>query len=205
MSFIIRGSSFGIYSSAPITNASISNPTISNPTMAGETKFTGNVVGVTKAMVGLSNVDNTNDLDKPISNATQLVLDSMTTSYNPEFTGLITCEDIIVNNTAKINTYLHTFIKNDETEYTLGNENPNVTICGSNSDIVNLPTNPLDGLCINISNMSENDLFIRSTKTMYNLFLARDGINEVSLQKNFMYTFIYTENLQGLGNWNFKF
>ena len=91
MSFIIRGSSSGIYSSAPITNASISNPTISNPTIAGETKFTGNVVGVTKAMVGLSNVDNTNDLDKPISNATQLVLDSMTSSYNPEFTGLITC------------------------------------------------------------------------------------------------------------------
>jgi hypothetical protein len=156
-------------------------------------------------MVGLSNVDNTNDLDKPISNATQLVLDTMASSYNAEFTGFINCEDIIVNNKAKINTYLHTFIKNDESEYILGNEHPNITICGSNSDIVNLPTSPLDGLCINISNMSENDLTIRSTKTMYNLFLARDGANEIFLQKNFMYTFIYTENLQGLGNWNFKF
>jgi hypothetical protein len=148
---------------------------------------------------------NTNDLDKPISKATQLVLDTMTTSYNPEFTGIINCEDIIVNNKAKINTYLHTFIKNDEVEYTLENEHPNITICGSNSDIVNLPTTPLDGLCINISNMSENDLTIRSTKTMYNLFLARDGAKEIFLQKNFMYTFIYTENSQGIGNWNFKF
>lgn len=205
MSVIITANTLGLFSSAPITSATINNATINNATIKGTTKFTGDVGGITKAMVGLSNVDNTNDLDKPISKATQLVLDTMTTSYNAEFTGFINCEDIIVNNKAKINTYLHTFIKNDEVEYSLGNEHPNITICGSNSDIVNLPTSPLDGLCINISNMSENDLTIRSTKTMYNLFLARDGSNEIFLQKNFMYTFIYTENLQGLGNWNFKF
>ena len=37
--------------------------------------FTGTVTGITKAMVGLSNVDNTADLAKPISSATQAVLD----------------------------------------------------------------------------------------------------------------------------------
>ena len=200
MSFRVQGGTNGLNLNAPIHNAILS----------GKTTFTGDVLGITQTMVGLSNVDNTNDLDKPISNATQRVLDTLSSSYSPEFTGLIKCEDInvqdiIVNNTAKINTYLHTFIKNDEEEYTLGNENPNVTICGSNSDIVNLPTIPLDGLCINICNMSENDLVIRSTKTMYNLFLARDGANEIFLQKNFMYTFIYTENLEGTGHWNFKF
>jgi hypothetical protein len=38
--------------------------------------FTGTVSGITKAMVGLSNVSNTSDLSKPISTATQVALDS---------------------------------------------------------------------------------------------------------------------------------
>jgi hypothetical protein len=37
--------------------------------------FTGTVSGITKEMVGLGNVDNTSDLDKPISTATQTALD----------------------------------------------------------------------------------------------------------------------------------
>ncbi len=37
--------------------------------------FTGSVSGITKAMVGLSNVENTADLAKPISSATQTALD----------------------------------------------------------------------------------------------------------------------------------
>lgn len=41
---------------------------IDNPT------FTGTVRGITKSMVGLSNVDNTSDANKPISNATQNAL-----------------------------------------------------------------------------------------------------------------------------------
>jgi hypothetical protein len=36
--------------------------------------FTGTVVGVTKTMVGLSNVDNTTDINKPVSSATQTAL-----------------------------------------------------------------------------------------------------------------------------------
>lgn len=38
--------------------------------------FTGTVSGITKSMVGLSNVDNTSDASKPISSATQTALDS---------------------------------------------------------------------------------------------------------------------------------
>lgn len=45
------------------TKAPINNPT-----------FTGTVSGVTKAMVGLANADNTSDLSKPISTATQTAL-----------------------------------------------------------------------------------------------------------------------------------
>lgn len=36
--------------------------------------FTGTVSGITKAMVGLSNVDNTSDANKPVSTATQTAL-----------------------------------------------------------------------------------------------------------------------------------
>jgi hypothetical protein len=38
--------------------------------------FTGTVSGITKAMVGLAQVDNTSDLDKPISTATQTALNA---------------------------------------------------------------------------------------------------------------------------------
>jgi hypothetical protein len=37
--------------------------------------FTGTVGGITKAMVGLTNVDNTTDANKPVSSATQSALD----------------------------------------------------------------------------------------------------------------------------------
>jgi hypothetical protein len=37
--------------------------------------FTGTVYGITQSMVGLANVDNTSDANKPISTATQSALD----------------------------------------------------------------------------------------------------------------------------------
>ena len=46
-----------------------------NQTIAGNKTFTGITAGITKSMVSLSNVDNTSDVNKPVSNATQLVLD----------------------------------------------------------------------------------------------------------------------------------
>jgi hypothetical protein len=56
---------------AALTQASIdAKAPIADPT------FTGTVHGITKAMVGLGNVDNTSDLNKPISTATQAALDT---------------------------------------------------------------------------------------------------------------------------------
>jgi len=52
-------------STAASTYAPIASPT-----------FTGTVSGITKSMVGLSNIDNTADTAKPISTATQTALDS---------------------------------------------------------------------------------------------------------------------------------
>ena len=43
--------------------------------ISGTLNVTGTVTGLTKSMVGLSNVDNTSDLNKPVSTATQSALD----------------------------------------------------------------------------------------------------------------------------------
>jgi len=53
--------------------------------------FTGTVSGITKTMVGLGNVDNTSDANKPISTATQTALDAkMTTStYDSDADGVV--------------------------------------------------------------------------------------------------------------------
>ena len=51
--------------------------------------FTGTVNGITKSMVGLSNVDNTTDSNKPISSLTQTALNLKANLNNPTFTGTV--------------------------------------------------------------------------------------------------------------------
>ena len=51
--------------------------------------FTGTVSGVTKTMVGLGNVDNTSDANKPVSTATQTALDLKAPLASPTFTGTV--------------------------------------------------------------------------------------------------------------------
>ena len=73
---------------AATTYAPIASPT-----------FTGTVAGITKSMVGLANVDNTSDANKPISTATQTALDAKLASAtaastyapiaSPTFTGTV--------------------------------------------------------------------------------------------------------------------
>ena len=53
------------------------------------TTFTGTVAGITKTMVGLSNVDNTSDANKPVSTATQTALDLKANIASPTFTGTV--------------------------------------------------------------------------------------------------------------------
>jgi len=52
--------------------------------------FTGTVAGITKSMVGLGNVDNTTDVNKPVSTATQTALDLKAPIASPTFTGTVT-------------------------------------------------------------------------------------------------------------------
>jgi hypothetical protein len=74
----------------------------------------GNVTGITKAHVGLANVDNTSDLGKPISTLTQNALDNKasTTSVaskantaSPTFTGTVTAVTINASGTITANTF----------------------------------------------------------------------------------------------------
>ena len=58
------------------TKAPINNPV-----------FTGTISGISKSMVGLANVDNTSDLNKPISSAMQAALNDKVPMINPTFTG----------------------------------------------------------------------------------------------------------------------
>lgn len=59
--------------------------------------FTGTVSGITKAMVGLSNVDNTSDLNKPVSTATQAAINAVASgSTSPSFTGTVTAQSLTV-------------------------------------------------------------------------------------------------------------
>lgn len=51
--------------------------------------FTGTVSGITKSMVGLGNVDNTTDANKPVSTATQTALDLKANLSGPTFTGTV--------------------------------------------------------------------------------------------------------------------
>ena len=66
-----------------VTNSLASKAPLNNPT------FTGTVSGITKGMVGLSNVDNTSDASKPISTATQSALDLKAPLASPTFTGTV--------------------------------------------------------------------------------------------------------------------
>jgi len=58
--------------------------------------FTGTVSGIDKAMVGLGNVDNTADADKPVSTATQTALDLKANLAGATFTGDVTVDTNLV-------------------------------------------------------------------------------------------------------------
>jgi hypothetical protein len=65
--------------------------------------FTGTVGGVTKSMVGLGNVDNTSDANKPVSTATQTALDLKAPLAGPVFTGTTRTDDLVVDGDFTVN------------------------------------------------------------------------------------------------------
>jgi hypothetical protein len=65
--------------------------------------FTGTVAGITATMVGLGNVDNTSDANKPVSTATQTALDLKAPLASPTFTGTTTTDDLVVDGDFTVN------------------------------------------------------------------------------------------------------
>ena len=65
--------------------------------------FTGTVSGITASMVGLGNVDNTSDANKPISTATQTALDLKAPLASPTFTGTATTNNLTVDGDFTVN------------------------------------------------------------------------------------------------------
>ena len=63
---------------------------------AADTKISTAVAALTKSSVGLGNVDNTSDADKPVSDDTQDALDLKANLANPTFTGTVTSTGALV-------------------------------------------------------------------------------------------------------------
>lgn len=96
ISLALKADRTDLTSKADVTDLNLKAP-ISSPT------FTGTVSGISAAMVGLANVDNTSDVNKPISLSTQTALDlkanstdlvialaSKAGTASPTFTGVVT-------------------------------------------------------------------------------------------------------------------
>ena len=66
--------------------------------------FTGTVSGIDKTMVGLTEVENTSDVDKPVSTATQTALDLKAPIADPTFTGTTTATTFSGDFNGTINT-----------------------------------------------------------------------------------------------------
>ena len=66
--------------------------------------FTGTVSGITKTHVGLGNVDNTSDADKPVSTATQTALDAKASLAGANFTGNVEVDgNMVVDGNLTVN------------------------------------------------------------------------------------------------------
>ncbi len=80
-----------ISASAEIAQSKVANLTsdLSLKAPLASPTFTGTVSGITATMVGLGNVDNTSDANKPVSTATQTALDLKANLASPTFTGTV--------------------------------------------------------------------------------------------------------------------
>ena len=71
---------------------------------SADSKVAAAVAALTKSSVGLANVDNTSDANKPVSTATQTALDLKAPLSAPTFTGTVTStNDVVVNGNLTVN------------------------------------------------------------------------------------------------------
>lgn len=135
--------------------------------------FTGTVSGVTKAMVGLGNVDNTADLAKPVSTAQQAALDAKASLASPTLTGTPAAPTAAVGtNTTQIATtaYVNAEIANDAAPIAHvgsgGAAHANVVAAGAAGFMTGTDKSKLDGIASGATaNATDAQLRDRSTHT----------------------------------------
>ena len=94
-----------INASAAIAQSKISGLTTDLAAKAplADPTFTGTVSGITKSMVGLDNVDNTSDANKPVSTATQTALDAKASLSGATFTGAVSGTSLTLSGNLTVN------------------------------------------------------------------------------------------------------
>ena len=118
--------------------------------------FTGTVSGITQGMVGLANVDNTSDLSKPISDATQIALNLKAPLASPEFSGIPTAPTADPsNNTIQIATtaFVHKAISDlvDTSPVALNTLNELAAALGDDANFATTVTNSISEKAPSIS------------------------------------------------------
>ena len=122
-------------------DAKASNSDVALKAPLASPTFTGTVSGISKSMVGLANVDNTTDLLKPVSTATQTALDLKANLASPTFTGITTVSGSLTGGNAEAST-LAGFSANINTQtgtsYTLTTADNGKIITLSNAGAITL-------------------------------------------------------------------
>ena len=84
--------------------SNIAGPTFTGTVTIPTLSVTTTATGITATMVGLANVDNTSDANKPVSTATQTALDLKANKAAPTFTGTVTASnDLVVDGNLTVN------------------------------------------------------------------------------------------------------
>ena len=84
----------------------LSGGTLTGNLNATTATFTGAVTGITKSMVGLSNVDNTSDVNKPISTSTQTALNLKEDVSNKSTATTLGTSDVLYPTQNAVKTYV---------------------------------------------------------------------------------------------------
>lgn len=106
-----------------LTNKTLTSPAITSPT------------GITKSDVGLSNVDDTSDLNKPISTATQTALDLKENSANKSTSTSLGTSDTLFPTQNAVKAYVDTQV-GSYVPLTGGTVTGNLTMSGASSQIL---------------------------------------------------------------------